>query len=281
MEQASAWLDAAHAKLDCNRDVQLVVFLSTQLYLAALAAEGIDADCSLGLSLGEYSHLVHIGALTFAQALKLVSERGRCFDAAPIGRMVTVLAVDGETVADVVARAQALGPIVISNYNAPTQHVISGVPEAVEWAAQTLEEESGAHTTIIERRVPMHSPLMAAAARRFARSLSEMPWQQPRQAYRPNVTGEPIAAPSARDFVDLLTRHISEPVRWQTSVDEAAVSHPGAVFVEVGPGCVLHNLLGRAWRPLRRAHVDDPESDDPRAHFMKSASALREQSAPS
>jgi malonyl CoA-acyl carrier protein transacylase len=70
------WLDAPLARLECNRDVQIVGFLATQMYLAAFRAEGIDAAASLGLSLGEYSHLVHIRALDFTHALRLVFHAG-------------------------------------------------------------------------------------------------------------------------------------------------------------------------------------------------------------
>jgi [acyl-carrier-protein] S-malonyltransferase len=272
---ASAWLDNDNARLHSNRDVQVVVFLATQMYLAALAAEGVDADCSMGLSLGEYSHLVHIGALDFEDALRLVEERGRRFDEAPPGIMVTVLAVDRDAVTDVVARAGAIGHIVISNFNAPTQHVIAGDTAAVTWAANMLEDEFAAHTTVIERRVPMHSGLMAAPARSFARTLARTPWKVPALDYRPNVTGAPIATADPTDFVVHLTRHVAEPVQWQASVNGAAQCFGDATFVEVGPGRVLHNMLARSWKSLRRAHVDDPESADPREHFSRTVKALR------
>src|ERR1700741_4842495 len=76
-------LDPAGTPLETNHDVQLTVFLATQMYLAALAAAGVDAEASLGLSLGEYSHLVHISSLAFEDALQLVDERGRRYDEAP------------------------------------------------------------------------------------------------------------------------------------------------------------------------------------------------------
>ena len=60
---ANAYLNPEGARLESNRDIQVTVFLASQMYLAALAAEGIDGHVSLGLSLGEYSHMVHIGAL--------------------------------------------------------------------------------------------------------------------------------------------------------------------------------------------------------------------------
>ena len=273
--RAAEYLHAGGARLRSNRDTQITVFLATQMYLAALDVEGIAAGSSLGLSLGEYSHLVHIGALNLDEALRLVDERGRCYDEAPPGIMATVLAVDHHTVASVVDRARAHGPVVISNINAPTQHVIAGAEPAVAWAATTLEDEHAAHVTIIERRVPMHSPMMATVAAAFAPALARAPWRVPAHDYVPNVTGMPIASATAADFVSHLTHHVSETVQWQPSVDRLVAAYPDAAFVEVGPGGVLHNMMGRAWRRARSARVDAPDGIEPRAHFAATVEALR------
>ena len=273
--RASHYFDPNGVALQCNRDIQITVFLATQMYLAALAAEGVDAVGSMGLSLGEYSHLVHIAALELEDALRLVDERGRCYDDSPPGIMATILAVDRETVAGVVDQAQAHGPIVISNINAPTQHVVAGAAPAVEWAATTLEDEYAAHVTIIERRVPMHSPIMAPVARAFTPALDRARWKTPAQPYWSNVTASPIADPTAGDFIAHLARHVSEPVLWQQSIDTIAASHPGATFLEVGPGGVLHNMMRRGWRSLRSARIDAPEGIESRTHFDATVGALR------
>ncbi|MEZ5293532.1 MAG: acyltransferase domain-containing protein [Vicinamibacterales bacterium] len=268
---ADRYLHADTAPLATNRDVQIVVFVASQMYLRALAEEGVAAETSLGLSLGEYSHLVHIGALDFASALALVSERGRCYDEAPPGVMVTVLGADRDAVEQVVAAGRAHGPVVVSNYNARTQHVVAGAAGAVAWVAHELEEAHGAHTVEIEPRVPMHSPLMTGVAARLRRVLEAAPWMPPAFGYRPNVTAGSIPPRACRadTFVALLERHVSEPVRWDASVDAVVAACPGATFVEVGPGVVLHNLLGRAWRRVPRAHVDAPDGADPAAHFRR------------
>jgi [acyl-carrier-protein] S-malonyltransferase len=262
--RASPYLNEGGAELHTNRDIQLTVFLASQMYLAALQAEGVEAGTSLGLSLGEYSHLVHIGALDFEDALHLVDERGRCSDAAPPGIMATVLAVDHDTVASVVADARTRGPIAISNFNAPTQHVIAGAQSAVEWAASTLEDEHAAHVTVIERHVPMHSPMMAPVTSAFAPALAGARWKSPARPYVPNVTATPIADPTAGDFISHLARHVSEPVLWQRSIDGLVSANPAAAFVEVGPGGVLHNMIVRAWRGTPSARLDAPDGRDPR-----------------
>ena len=272
---AHAYLHGAEARLDSNRDVQMVVFLASQMYLQALAAEDLEAAASLGLSLGEYSHLVHIGALTFEDALALVSVRGHCYGQAPEGVMVTVLGADRATVTAVVDDAAALGCAVISNYNAPTQHVVAGDADAVTWVAARLEDEYGAHTTVIERRVPMHSPLMRGVGAAFAASLAAAAWQRPALAYLPNVSATPVHAATPADFVEHLTAHVSAPVLWDRSVDGAAAAHGAATFVEVGPGAVLHNMLGRAWKGLRRARLDADDGLDPRQHFAHTVEGLR------
>ena len=271
----AAYLGGETARLDTNRDVQIVVFLASQMYLHGLAAKGVTASASLGLSLGEYSHLVHIGALTFEDALALVSARGRCYDDAPPGIMVTVLGADREAVTTVVAGAAARGCAVVSNFNAPTQHVLAGEADAVAWAAATLEDEYGAHTTVIEERVPMHSPLMTPVGKAFAAHLRTAAWQPPRADYLPNVSATPVPDATAADFVAALTAHVSAPVLWQRSLDHAAATRPAATFVEVGPGGVLHNMLGRGWKALRRARLDAPDAHDPAQHFMTTVEGLR------
>jgi len=273
--RAKRYLDPAGAMLESNRDVQVTVFLATQMYLAALAAEAVTAEHSVGLSLGEYSHLVHIGSLDLDAALGLVDERGRCYDTAPAGRMTTILAVDREAVATIVGRAEARGTVVISNYNARTQHVIAGAADAVDWAAVQLEQEYCAHTTVIEQRVPMHSPLMAPVAQRFAPSLASAAFRPPVRAYRPNVTGAALPGATREDIVSCLTRHVSEPVRWQDAIDGLVAEHPDAAFIEVGPGRALHNMMGRDWRKARRLRIDAADQADPHEHFSATVQALR------
>lgn len=277
-DRLARYLDPDGAPLATNRDVQLTVFLATQMHLAALEAEGVCAGRSLGLSLGEYSHLAHIGALSFPDALALVDERGRCYDEAPRGVMVTVLAVEGETVAGAVDAAAAHGVVVISNYNTPLQHVVAGEADAVRAVVDTLESEHGAWTMTIEERVPMHSPLMRGVAEAFRPALERADWREPQMPYLPNVCARALPSARPRDFVRHLSRHVSEPVRWQASIDYLLGEHPDAAFVEVGPGGVLHNMLARAWREAPRARTDAPGDGDPREHFARTVEALRARS---
>jgi [acyl-carrier-protein] S-malonyltransferase len=274
-ERAAHYFSPAGTRLDSNRDVQLSVFLATQMHLAALAAEGLDTEFSLGLSLGEYSHLVHIGALAFEKALRLVDARGAAYDMSPPGMMTAVLAADVETVETVVREAAAYGGIAVSNYNAPTQHVIAGDVPAVTWASQRLEDEHLAHTVVIERRVPMHTSLLMPVASRFIRDLEQAEWKSPSRRYLPNVLGNWSADTNPATFVTRLAAHVTQPVRWRESIEMIFQLHPGATFVEVGPGSVLRNMFGRRWIRPACAGTDCTAAADPAAHFRATVDALR------
>jgi [acyl-carrier-protein] S-malonyltransferase len=274
-DRAHLYFRSEGTALDSNRDVQLSVFLATQMHLAALAAEGLDSEWSLGLSLGEYSHLVHIGALTFESALRLVDARGAAYDMSPPGMMTAVLAADGETVETVVREAAVYGDIAVSNYNAPTQHVIAGDVTAVTWASTRLEDEHLAHTVVIERRVPMHTALLSGVASGLLADLEGAAWQKPARRYLPNVLGSwsPDTLPGA--FVARLTDHVTRPVRWRESIEMMFAAHPDATFVEVGPGSVLRNMFGRRWIRPASAGTDCAAGADPEAHFRAAVDALR------
>ena len=73
-----------------NRDVQVGVFLANHLHWQNLERAGIHADRSAGLSLGEYNHLVHIGALEFDDAVRLLDGRGAAYERGPSGKMAAV-----------------------------------------------------------------------------------------------------------------------------------------------------------------------------------------------
>ena len=271
----STWTQRG-ARLRSNRDIQITVFLATQMYLAALDAEGVEAGSSLGLSLGEYSHLVHIGALdlemrcgssTSAAAATTRRRRGswrRCW------RWTTTPSRRSS------ATRGAYGPIAISNINAPTQHVIAGAEPAVSWAVATLEDEHAAHITIIERRVPMHSPHDGAGREGVRAGAGARAVATAGEALLAERHGAPIAHPTPGDFVAHLTRHVSEPVLWQRSVDAVVVGLPGRDVHRSRPRRrpAQHDGPRVAQRLAARA-LDAPEGIDPREHFAATVEALR------
>ncbi len=229
-----------------NRLIQVGVFVANHIRLSALRAAGVSAGLGAGMSLGEYNHLVDIGALDFAAAVRLVDARGRLYDAGPGGVMAAVFPIDAAAVERTIARLGA--PVAISNFNSPTQQVIAGPAGAVEQICRALDEEHFVDARIIERRLPMHSPLFAPVAPRLRRVLEDTPLRRPERPYVSNVLGGPAGDATGDDIRQLLTDHVHRPVRWKACVDWLAAEAPDPIFVEVGPRRILSNLMRRPWR---------------------------------
>ncbi len=260
-------LDASRPDLfESNTDVQLAVFLTTQIHLRALARVGVRATRSLGLSLGEYSHLVHIGALTLEDAFLLLSERGRAYDAGPRGAMASVFPVTLEELEPLVALAAHVGQVEITAENSPTQLVVSGDERALGVLEALLDEAiPGAALVRIERHVPMHASFFRPAADLFRPALERAPFRPARLPYLPNVSARSERAPSHEALVESLYRHVFSRVLFRQSVDHVLELEREPIFVEVGPRGVLSALL-RRWCPGPVYKTDG--QGDPRKLFV-------------
>lgn len=174
-----------------------------------------------GHSLGEFSALTCAGALPFAQAVRLVRRRGQLMQeaaSAGTGSMAAVTGIEASLVLEVCRRISATGmPVSAACDNAPGEQVISGHRIAVLEAGQLLER-MGAQVNQLQVSAPFHSVLMQPAAERFRAELEEIKFQQPSVTVLSNVTGR--AYESSNEFAELLTAQLTEPVRWQSSMQE-------------------------------------------------------------
>jgi [acyl-carrier-protein] S-malonyltransferase len=240
-----------------NRGIQVGVFLCSHLHLQALRCRGIEGGLSLGLSLGEYNHLVHIGALSFAEALRLVDARGAAYDRGPAGMTAALFPIDEDDLSDLVRRAAVHGVVEIVNYNSPTQYVVSGERPTVEALLHLVAEESFAHAVVLDERLPLHSSLFAPVAAELRTHLLRAEWRRPDRPYFPNLRPGSLIQPTPAEFVDLLTRQATAPVLWRQAIEAVIERVPVAEFIEVGPGTVLSGLL-RRWLLNPRSHTDQP-----------------------
>jgi [acyl-carrier-protein] S-malonyltransferase len=256
-----------------NRDVQLGVFLANHMFLQILEDSGVQADLSCGLSLGEWNHLVHIGALSFQDALRTVELRGLAYDRGPRGAMASIFPLHVEELQEVVDRAKRTGLVEVVNLNSPRQNVVAGELSAVDETMRILDEEFFCDAVLIDRQLPMHSSLFEPVGREFRRVLETLDFQKPRIPYLPNRTGEIHHDPDVDTFVELLSTHVYRPTLWRKSIDTIVDSHPDATFVEVGPKAVLHNMLDSKWHQKPKLHTDS--ADVTEDHLRRVIASLR------
>jgi [acyl-carrier-protein] S-malonyltransferase len=242
-----------------NRDVQVGVFLANHLHLYLLEAAGIHAQWSLGMSLGEYNHLVHVGALAFEDALSLIDARGKLFDEAIGGMMVSVFPIDSVAVQSAIARLGLGDRVAIGLYHSPRQQVVSGQRAAVERLVVALESDMFVEAIEIEPRIPMHSPQFERYGERLRPLLDAIHVAAPRMPYVTNALGTVIDGATTDHVRGCLVDQTFMPVRWCDCVEAIAARVGDPYFVEVGPRGVLYHLFGRGWMPGRRARTDVAE----------------------
>ncbi|MBI0445803.1 ACP S-malonyltransferase [Deinococcus sp. DB0503] len=240
--------------LTANQQPALVA-ASVAAYRAWQVQTGLTPTFAAGHSLGEYSALVAVGAVTLADALRLTRRRGELMQqAVPVG-VGAMSAVMGDP--DVVREVCAATPGVVqpANFNAPTQTVISGERAAVDAAAAELKAR-GLKAIPLKVSAPFHCALMQPAQEALAPDLQATAFAPFAFPVYPNVTAEANSDPTA--LPQLLARQITGSVRWVETI-QALAAAGAAVFIEFGPGTVLTGLVKRILPDARTVNVGTAE----------------------
>jgi len=223
--------------------------------LAAHSPELIPAFTA-GHSLGEYTALVAAGALEFADAIKLVRERGRVMKAAGEanpGAMAAIIGMDDAPLKAVCDEAGAQ----IANYNAPGQIVITGTKDALD-RASTLAKQRGARRVIpLAVSIAAHSRLMESAAQEFAAIVADVPMRNPAIPVISNVTAQ--AMTRADEIREEMVAQLTSSVQWTKSI-EYLVAQGVTKFIELGPKDVLAGLIRRINKDVQAISVGDVAS---------------------
>jgi [acyl-carrier-protein] S-malonyltransferase len=253
--------EGPEAELALTENTQPALLTVSTAVARALAAEGIYPDLVLGHSLGEYSALVAAGALSFADALRLVRERGRAMQAAvPVSRgaMAALIGLDRATAEAVCEEARLPGEVLSpANYNEPGQVVVAGHAASVERAIEAARRRGARRAVRLNVSAPFHCALMKPAEERLAPQLERAAFSDLRVPLVCNADARIVCrGPEAREA---LRRQVCAPVRWEESVRLLAGEGIGIV-VEAGPGRVLAGLIRRIDERLAVHTVEDEAS---------------------
>ena len=205
-----------------------------------------------GHSLGEYSALTAAGALTVADAARLLRRRGRAMQrAVPVGdgAMAALVGLDPAAAAAVAQAAAADTDAVcaIANDNADGQVVVSGHTQAVERAVALAAERGARRSVLLPVSAPFHCRLMQPAADEMAEALADVAIGSPVVPLVSNVLAAPVGKPDR--IRELLVSQVTGMVRWRESVTWLA-GQGVTELVEVGTGRVLSGLARRIDRSL-------------------------------
>jgi [acyl-carrier-protein] S-malonyltransferase len=226
-------------------DFSQPAIFSTNLALYAAIGDRFTPVVTAGHSFAELCSLVVARSLSFDDALRIVSERGKAMQAAAQrarGGMSAVLGLDAAQVRSVLERLHDRERVGLANFNSPTQIVISGELDAVQAAGQAMLDSGAKRVVPLNVSGAWHSALMEPAVVRVRDAVEASSFSVPQIEVISNVDGRPY-----RDIETIkanLIRSVVDEVRWHDTAERILTYEPEMV-VEFGASGVLSALMKR------------------------------------
>ena len=244
-------------------------------------------DYTAGHSVGEYAALVASGALDLNDAARLVRERGRLMQhegtVCP-GGMAAIIRMDADALEEVCQEATAeasasatsgtgfihpgMGKVIIANFNAPGQIVISGEQRALQIAMERAKARGAKRVIPLAVSGAFHSPVMQPAAGTLAEAIRATTLRDAPIPVISNISATPLTTATA--ITEELAQQIAAPVQWTRTI-EYLVNAGVNVFIEIGPGDTLTGLVKRIAKDVTTLNIGtiaDIEQAVPRIQEM-------------
>lgn len=225
-----------------------------------LKEEGITADYTCGLSLGEYSALYEAGTLDEATIMELIAKRGKYMAEASEGldvKMAAVLGMDRETVMECCDKtnSELKGEKIVqaANFNCPGQIVISGDALAVDKASAYLKEAGAKRILPLKVSGPFHTKLMKPAGDKLAKEFSQVDFKEEKSKVIFNCLGR--EKNQDESVADLLEKQVQSSVYLEDSIKymkEAGVD----TIIEIGPGKAISKFISKTVDDVKVYSID-------------------------
>jgi [acyl-carrier-protein] S-malonyltransferase len=237
-----------------------------------------------GHSVGECAALVAAGALDLKSVALLVRERGRLMheeELACPGGMAAVIGMDAEPLQGVCQEATQCalaalpaapthpgqGQVVVANYNAPGQIVISGEQHALTLATELARARGAKRVIPLSVSGAFHSPVMQPAAINLARSIETADIRDASIPIIANITAQPLT--QAQELRVELAQQVATSVQWTRTI-EYLTSVGITTFIEIGPGQALTGMIKRIAKGSTTINVGNV------AEVEKAAASIRD-----
>jgi acyl transferase domain-containing protein/acyl carrier protein/phospholipid N-methyltransferase len=231
-------------------------------------ALGLEAECFIGHSVGEYAAACLAGVFSFEDGLKLISHRGRLMTTLtePAG-MMAVLAGAEQVNQTLQASASRL---CIAGYNGNTNTVVSGATNELTRFGGYLDQQGLAYVQLKVDRA-FHSPLMTPMLSEFAVIARSINYRVPTKNIISTKTGKPIGNEIAS--ADYWLDQISKPVLFTQALAELQAQDVN-LALEIGPQNVLTKLLQREYAGDTIQALSSINGQDGGAELLHTLAAL-------
>jgi [acyl-carrier-protein] S-malonyltransferase len=246
--------------LKLTENTQPAILATSIAALRVLETETpLRASFVAGHSLGEYSALVAVGALRFADAVKIVRERGRLMqEAVPAGEgaMAVIMGLETDEISSLCVESSQGEVVSPANFNGAGQVVIAGTKSAVSRAMALAKERGAKRVLDLPVSAPFHCQLMQPAAEGLQKLLSGIDVQPFSVGVITNVDADVNI--DVNRVKSLLSEQAVRPVRWEESVKKLA--ELGCTrALEIGPGKVLKGLMKRIAPAIETDNFEVPQ----------------------
>jgi malonyl CoA-acyl carrier protein transacylase len=208
-------------------------------YLISL---GIRPVAMAGHSLGELTALCLAGVYSFEDGFRIVNKRALCMDKAAAANIDPGVMAATDAPLDLLKEMiQNYNDIHIGNINSPLQTVLSGNTEEMRGFCKRLKK-TGHRSTLLRVSMAFHSPAMQVIHDELAAYIAAIAFHPPQIPVVSNTTRKPYPA-DPHEIKKILMAHLESTVHWMDNVRFLWNTSGARLFVEVGPGCVLSNLI--------------------------------------
>lgn len=199
---------------------------------------------ALGHSLGEFSALTSVGALSYVDGVKLVHQRGKLMQEACSGvdaGMMALIGLSDDKVEEITESARADGKKVwAANYNSDGQIVAAGIKGDLAAMEATFKEAGAKRALLLNMSVASHCPLLESAVAPLKVQMEAVVRDEFVAPVISNVTADKYQDKAT--CIDLLAKQLTQPVRYKQSI--AGFENEVDLFIEFG-GNVLKGLNRR------------------------------------
>lgn len=222
-------------KIHETRFTQPILFLLEYALARFMIHLGVVPRYMIGHSIGEYVAACISGLFSFEDTLKLVIKRGELMYNLPTGIMLSAILTEQE------ARSYLNEGVFLAAVNGPQQVVFSGEISAIDKLLIKFDELNIPYQKLHTSHA-FHSGMLDPIMEDYRKELQKVKFGEITIPFISNLTGNFIEEAEAAT-PEYWVRHMRESVKFKDGVNTLLAENKDCIFIEVGPGHTLINLV--------------------------------------
>ncbi|MGB7525500.1 MAG: type I polyketide synthase, partial [Castellaniella sp.] len=239
-----------------------------------LARQGIAPAAVMGHSVGEVAAAWACGALSLADAVRVIYHRSRLQGMTLGSGQMSAVGIDGDGAQALINELELAPELFVAGYNSARGATIAGGKTALS-RLETALQDRGVASKRLDLDYAFHSPAMDGLQAGLADALGALRPSPMRRPFLSTVDDAAQAAPQLD--AGYWWRNIRRPVRFEQAAADA-IQQGYTLFIEIGPHAVLRGYLNdalkRAERTGRVLTTASQGEDDPARIRATAAQAL-------